>query len=701
MVDLLKAFQSKSIPGACDYLQDYCDVYINTTVMSMEHARSLHSALPGILTVVFGSPTSRGWIHIENQPEHDAAIRRAFRRDGPFLKALMFLAKYPNYSYDMAPEAFSEDVRKALAAGATQYLPRLYTNCVHFEKRSRTGTSDIRESAIRQSTIFPRPLSGEYRVKFNIVQFFLHHVVKVATHNTPTIPVTAAPPSAFASRMSSTMSTMSNVATSSSVSASTNSSSLGGSRIAGPNSSATSLSNQQLHQQQQYNQQPRPRSIIGSVYEQLMKEYMRHFIPCGQPTDFHPAVGTFFLDECIETWIRNTWVAPMQKLGPGRMHFIALFVRYIVSGDLRRCYSDNATWNSYRMVYNSVKDHLYAMISRLAFNWARDDDYLQVISLWSLWTMPWMLGARPNGTENQTFRPIADSWAQFIMENVLFYIPLTIMFLQRIRTFTYPDIPLPPAPTTTAPFPHFHTQTLSMSTTARATATMPATPKPSNQIRITCTLINVFKAEGLVDFLSHVEQALVRLQEETTPTTTASAVHVNRQAIDVLAARYFGDQKNHVQAILKKTYDDLIQLNGGTWTCTNLFIKEASPRSKPLVESLDALDQASIPQPDGASRWGGPPSMPAKSAQYLKELQQASKSFAIVFVRIPLGMWDSFSFFVCVCCSSSSRNRSTKKQQAHQDLSSLRYKAHPLGLYLQLLLKKKKHLLLGFTTVVF
>ena len=49
----------------------------------------------------------RGWIHIEILPEHNASIRRTFRSDGPFLKALIQLAKYPEYSYDMVPEAFS------------------------------------------------------------------------------------------------------------------------------------------------------------------------------------------------------------------------------------------------------------------------------------------------------------------------------------------------------------------------------------------------------------------------------------------------------------------------------------------------------------------------------------------------------------------------------------------------------------------
>ncbi|KAG2216579.1 hypothetical protein INT45_001704 [Circinella minor] len=340
----------------------------------------------------------RGWIHIEILPEHNASIRRTFRSDGPFLKALIQLAKYPEYSYDMVPEAFSEDVRKALAAGATQYLPRLYTNCVHFEKRSGImGTTDIRESATRQSTIFPRSLSGEYRIKFNTIQFFLHHTVNVATHNPPLptsqpslLPTTT--PSTFSSRgPSATPNTYGNSSlhtpNTSYATPYNAGTSVGSQRIAGGsgiNTNANPFSNQQ--QQQQYRPQPRPRSIIGGIYEQLMTEYMQHYIPCGGNinnggvSEFHPIIGTFLLDECIETWIRNSWISSGQKLSIERMHYIILFVKHIVGGDLRRCYSDNrqsATTN-YQIVYNSIKSELYALISRLALNWSKDDDYLQV-----------------------------------------------------------------------------------------------------------------------------------------------------------------------------------------------------------------------------------------------------------------------------------------------------------------------------------
>ncbi|KAI9269064.1 hypothetical protein BDA99DRAFT_503435 [Phascolomyces articulosus] len=625
MVDLLREFQTKSIPTACDYLSDYCDVYINTSVISREHARSLHSAIPGILTAVFGAPNIRGWVHIEISPEHNAAISRAFRSDGPFLRALIQLTKNPKYSYVMMPEALSDDVRKALAAGATQYLPRLYKNCVHFEKRSgNSGTSDIRESATRQSTIFPRSLSGEYRVTFNAIQFFLHHIVNTATHvppAPPSQPTTSS--SVFSSRVSSTMSTANNLG----IPPSLNSSSLGGSQIlstgSGINKSSMPLSSRSYQQQQQ---QPQSRSIIGGLYEQIMTDYMRQFIPCGTITEFNPIIGTFLLDECIETWIRNSWVSMGQKLGTERMHYITLFVKHIVGGDLRCCYSDKQSVVNYRLVYTSVKSELYALISRLALNWNKDDGYLQVITLWSVWAMAWTLGIQPKNIETETYRPIADGWGQYIMDNALFYIPLTGIFLQRMQTFTYPDKPPPPPQPTSTPFNHFHHPTpVPMATNAIA-------PKPSDQLHVTYRFMTVFKVDGLIEFLSNVEQGLIRIQAGTMASAIPSSPHINPDAIDILASKYFGGQKSHVQAILKKTYDDLVQLDGGTWNCPNLFIKDATPRSKPLVESLSALEQACIPQQETTTRtWGVSTSAGTKSAQHIKDLQQASKLFASIF----------------------------------------------------------------------
>lgn len=245
------------------------------------------------------------------------------------------------------------------------------------------GTTDIRESATRQSTIFPRSLSGEYRVKFNTIQFFLHHIVNVPTHN-PLLPSSQTSLLSTTSTYGNSSVHASNASYTSSYNAGIG---VGSTRIAsgsGVNTSTSSLSNQQQQQQQQYRSQPRPRSIIGGVYEQLMTEYMRHYIPCGgnnnNTSEFHPIIGTFLLDECTETWIRNSWISSGQKLGIEPMHYIMLFVKHIVGGDLRRCYSDSkqSATENYRVVYNSIKSELYALISRLALNWSKDDDYLQV-----------------------------------------------------------------------------------------------------------------------------------------------------------------------------------------------------------------------------------------------------------------------------------------------------------------------------------
>lgn len=122
-----------------------------------------------------------------------------------------------------------------------------------------------------------------------------------------------------------------------------------------------------------------------SIYDEVVEEYMDRFIGCVRKNKcFHPVIGTFFLDACIELWIRTPWISFGQKLSTEFMHFITLFVKFVVSGDLRRCYfeespsSRDPITQEYTMVYDSIKDELYMLISRLALNWAKQDDYLQV-----------------------------------------------------------------------------------------------------------------------------------------------------------------------------------------------------------------------------------------------------------------------------------------------------------------------------------
>ncbi|KAI8146467.1 hypothetical protein BJV82DRAFT_388016 [Fennellomyces sp. T-0311] len=590
MVDLLQEFNSKSIPSACEFLTNYCDAYINTAALSMQHAQSLHSALPGIITTIFGGPSARGWAQTDIPADHTTAIRRALRFDGAFIKALLHLSNITDFSYDVDTEKLS-DVRKALAAGAVQYLPRVYTKCAHFEKRVGTGSSDIRTSATRQSTIFPRSVSGEHRIKFNIIQFFLYYTVLV--------PCTISSSAASQSRPSS-------VLTSSTTNISSVNSPFATSRL-GANTNARS--NQQLQPKQAL----KSRSIIGSVYEELMKEYIRYFIACEPGATFHPTVGTFFLDACIELWVRTPYVAAGQKLNAEQMHFVTIFVKYIVSCDLRRCHKDDQ--EHYRMVYESIKSELYGFISRLALNWSKDDDYLQVISLWAIWAAPWRLGANPRTKAEDTHRPIAEGWSYHLMDISLCYFSLAEIFLQRMATFTYPDKPPQAAP---PPFPHFHTQ-----------PPAPLKPISGGQFRITRRFISVFKTEGVVEFLGDIERGLIRVQADAAPNGSAG----NNQAVAVLATKYFDDQNNQVRNSLKLTYDDLVQLGGGTWRPPNLYIKESGPRASSLIRSLDALDQAASPEDNNTPRpWGATATVGGtRSSQYIKDVEDTAKAFAATF----------------------------------------------------------------------
>ncbi|KAI7883288.1 hypothetical protein K492DRAFT_126632 [Lichtheimia hyalospora FSU 10163] len=297
-MDLVKEFKTRSVPSACKLLNDYSnDLFLSPGSLSIDHAKTLHSALPAILTQIFGAPATRGWAQTEIPTEHDASIVQVLKPDGPFVQGLVYLSKFPEYSYDVATESLPDDVRKALAAGAIQYLPRLYTNCTYMEKRtSSTNTTDIRTAATRQSTIFPRSSSGEYQIRFTTIQFYLFYITSVATW----VPLMPSPPRPT------------------------------------PVTQSHSIVNR-MHPQQPITQQEpiRVRSIVTGAYSDIIDLYLRHFIPCvtrgsGQQ-DFLPNIGTFLLDACIELWLRTPWISFGQKLSAEYMHCITRFITFLVN----------------------------------------------------------------------------------------------------------------------------------------------------------------------------------------------------------------------------------------------------------------------------------------------------------------------------------------------------------------------------------
>ena len=47
----------------------------------------------------------RGWAQTEIPTEHDASIVQVLKPGGPFVQGLVYLSKFPEYSYDIATES--------------------------------------------------------------------------------------------------------------------------------------------------------------------------------------------------------------------------------------------------------------------------------------------------------------------------------------------------------------------------------------------------------------------------------------------------------------------------------------------------------------------------------------------------------------------------------------------------------------------
>ncbi|CAO3645232.1 unnamed protein product [Cunninghamella blakesleeana] len=232
------------------------------------------------------------------------------------------------------------------------------------------------------------------------------------------------------------------------------------------------------------------RSLQESIYSKLIQEYLHEFIPCiiNESISYHPVIGTFFLDTIIEIWIRTVWLSSSQKLSIIYMQSIHQFIKYIVSGDLRRCVSyklnnnnnnnnidcngegeegeediddekkdDSKSTTDYTKIYHLIKNEYYLLLSRLSINWRKQDDYIWVLDLWKLWAAPWRLGSDnliiPTTTTTTTKiwddlelktipAPLEDGWAFFILDNAWYYLTLVNQFLQRTATFTYTEKPI-------------------------------------------------------------------------------------------------------------------------------------------------------------------------------------------------------------------------------------------------------------------
>lgn len=254
--------------------------------------------------------------------------------------------------------------------------------------------------------------------------------------------------------------------------------------------------------------------------------------------------------------------------------------------------------------------------------------FLKVISLWSVWAAPWRRGSAPRSFEAETHQPLLEGWAPFILDNVLYYLPLVEIFLQHMSTFNYASkstSDTPPVPTSS-----FQSNQIGPAAATASTTIAPSTNngKIGDQLRILYRLINVLKARGVVEFLSLIEQALVGIQADATESSNGFPI---ADSIDIITNNYLKSSKREdVFNSLTRSYDTLVQLGGGSWQPPNLYIQKA-PRAEPLVKTLNALQQASEMRQDVVRLWGAHGTASRKAGQHMQELDKATNIMTSLF----------------------------------------------------------------------
>lgn len=489
------------------------------------------------------------------------------------------------------------DVKKVLSSGAVQFLPRVYSNCSYLVTTSNNNSIDIRTAATRQSTLIPATIGGDRKIRFNMLQFYLYYFVSVATwpplpepvqHTTPTTSTafnrTATPQYGTANRLPVT--TTHNATTNSMINTTTTTTTTAN------NNNNTSTPNAILG---------RVRSITLSAYDKVMKEYFTRFIPIKSNTGYPHIIESFFFDACAELWIRTTWINTNSKLSAELMHYISSLIKYIVHHDLKQCLAGETSL--IKDIYMTLKDEIYTLISRLALNWSKHDSYIQVIELWCVWAAPWKLGAEIRSAEKMDYRPIQSGWCAFILDNLPYYFAIVDIFLERMSTFLYKDN-VPSTTTTSAP----------------TVVSYGDGGTISGQLRILYRLINVMKANGLVEYLGLIENSFLKVHPATSKTE-----YIFKQ----LAQQSYGSDT------LDKTVQDKIidarellgKLEGteGVWKPKGLYSNDFSTRASSLVKTLGALNSSALARESTRTQ-------PAeKAAKYAAQLREAYQIFLVTF----------------------------------------------------------------------
>ncbi|KAG2236596.1 hypothetical protein INT48_000150 [Thamnidium elegans] len=532
-----KPFKEGNIVAMCSYISKHCELYINNaTSLSTETVKDFHNYFPQLLVDIFGSPTKRGWMQTETKPEQDTAIKNLLSVQGQFFKALVKLANYPEYSLDLITDSLPADVKKVLNSGSIHLLPKVYENCSYLVTSSNNSI-DIRTAATKQSTLLPTSLGGDRKIKFNILQFYLYYFISV-----PTWPPVVPPPVTNTTRTNGLY----------------------------PNTLTPKLT-PTYKPLNATTQQPVPRQLPGvprylskSVYSFVLEGYLNQL--CINPSIQIPISDTFFTDTIVELWIRTTWIATNQSLDYDFMKHLIQFVQYVTRQDLRQCLQGDKSPKS--KIYAKVHEELYMLISRLAINWKRHDDYLSVVNLWCVWASPWTLGTTPKTKIEQEYSPIQTGWPLFILDNILYYIFIVDIFFQRTSTFLYKES--------------------TKSITSPGMQVPIENESKSGQMRILYRIANVFHASGLVDFLGLVEHGLLQVQVGT----ATLSIDPFKQLSKLCYGTETMDYKVHEK--ITKAHTLLIALDGvnGVWKPKGLYAKDITPRSDVLLKSLVAINNA-------------------------------------------------------------------------------------------------------------
>lgn len=337
--------------------------------------------------------------------------------------------------------------------------------------------------------------------------------------------------------------------TSSPLLSSTSTSSVYGSTAITSSSSSTSTTLLNSTQNLPYLIPGQVRSIQESIYGTLIQEYLHEFIPCiiNDSTPYHPVIGTFFLDALVEIWIRTVWVSSSQKLSIIYMQSIHQFIKYIVSGDLRRCISykqsnninneeeneeendDSKSITEYTKIYHLIKNEYYLLLSRLSINWRKQDDYIWVLDLWKLWAAPWRFGNDHLTMSTTTTNiwddlelktipaPLEDGWAFFILDNTWYYLTLVNQFLQRTATFTYAEKPTINNNSSNNTLGIIMNNNNVNNNMIKSTSSLSSSLDGNSiyaELGILYQLLNIWKCKNIVSYLGLIEDGLERMAHE-------------------------------------------------------------------------------------------------------------------------------------------------------------------------------------------